>query len=82
MDIEKNVMDLIRDALLEKDITVLSVGMEKENGEDYLRIYIDAVDIDTCVTATKIINPILDDADLIEDSYILEVLSKGEDNGN
>ena len=82
MNIEEKVMDLIKDALLEKDITVLKVGMERENNEDYLRVYIDAVDIDTCVDATKIINPLLDDADVIEDSYILEVLSKGEENGN
>ena len=35
------------------------------------------VDIDTCVLATHIINPILDEEDLIEDSYVLDVCSKG-----
>ena len=37
------------------------------------------VDLDTCVEATHIINPILDEADLIDESYVLNVCSKGEE---
>ena len=45
----------------------------------YLRITIDKnsiVTLDDCVFITNLINPILDKADLIEDSYVLDVCSK------
>ena len=53
---------------------------EDEEGVKNLYIIIDKkpyVDIDTCVLATNIVNPILDEADLIEESYVLNVCSKG-----
>ncbi len=66
---------------LEKEkIQVVDVYFENENGVSNLYIIIDKkpyVDIDTCVLATNIINPILDKADLIEESYVLNVCSKG-----
>ena len=34
------------------------------------------VDIDDCVTVTKLINPVLDEKDFIEESYVLDVCSK------
>ena len=37
----------------------------------------EGVDIDTCVEASTIINPILDKNDISESSYILDVTSKG-----
>ena len=59
------------------DIDVL---YEDEEGVKNLYIIIDKkpyVDIDTCVLATNIVNPILDEADLIKESYVLNVCSKG-----
>ena len=52
---------------------------EKEGSNYFLRITIDRekpIDIDTCVLVTKIINPLLDEADIIKDSYILDISSK------
>ena len=52
---------------------------EKENGQNYLRIVLDKegyVNVEDCVAASDIINPILDEKDLIEESYILDVCSK------
>ena len=37
---------------------------------------INGIDLDTIVEATNLINPIVDELDLFEDSYILDVLSK------
>ena len=37
---------------------------------------ISGLDIDTIVEATNIINPILDEYDLIEEEYILDISSK------
>lgn len=70
--------------LLEKDVNNLGVIIdtityEKENGNYFLRIIIDSekgIDLDKCVEVTKLINPLLDNAKIIEDGYTLEVWSK------
>ena len=70
---------MIEPQLTEIGVKVDKVEYVKEGNNYFLRITIDKediVDIDTCVEATKIINPILDKEDLIEDSYILDVTSK------
>ena len=37
------------------------------------------MDVEDCVNVSNLINPILDEADLIEESYVLNVCSKGEE---
>ena len=84
MNIEDKVRELISEELKTIDVIVDVVLYVKEDGNYFLRVVIDKkgiVDIDTCVEASRIINPILDEADLISDSYILDVTSK-ERGGN
>ena len=79
MKLEDKVRELISDKLQEVSIIVDDVMYVMEDGNYFLRIVIDkngVVDIDACVEATKIINPILDEADLIKNAYILDVTSK------
>ena len=77
---------LIKDALKEKEIIVDSISYEKNSGNYYvLSVVLDkalGIDLDTIVEATNIINPIVDDYDFTDDSYILDVTSKekGEEN--
>ena len=76
------IKELIKEPLLEEKIDVLDVFFEEEDGVKNLMIIIDKkpyVDLDTCVLATRIINRILDEVDLIEESYVLNVCSKGVD---
>ena len=52
----------------------------KEGASWYLRIFIDkedGIDINDCVDVTHAVDPILDEADLISQSYYLEVCSPG-----
>lgn len=76
----------IREVLEKESIIVDSVTYEKNSGNyNVLSIVLDKVggiDLDTIVDATNIINPIVDEYDFTEDSYILDVVSKerGEDN--
>ena len=80
MKIEDKVRSLIEDKLNAKDIFIDKIEYIKEDGNNFLRITIDKkerVDIDTCVEASTIINPILDKNDVSESSYILDVTSKG-----
>ncbi len=56
------------------------VRFVKEGASWYLRIFIDkdgGVDINDCVDMTHALNPVLDEADPIEQSYCLEVSSPG-----
>ena len=76
--IEK-IKEIITNPMQEKDIIVDSVTWEKEGKYNYLKIVLDKVngiDIDAIVEATHIINPILDEYDLIEDEYILDISTK------
>lgn len=77
--IEKKVRELIEEEVSKMGITIDSVVYEKEGSNYFLRIVIDRdkiIDIDTCVEVTKVINPLLDNLDIIEDSYILDISSK------
>lgn len=63
----------------EMDIIVTSVDYVVEGTYNFLRIELDKVngiDLDTIVAATEVINPIIDELDLIDDSYILDIISK------
>lgn len=76
----EKIHELIKEPLKKENIDVVQVFFEEEEGVKNLVIVIDKkpyVDIDTCVLATHIINPILDKEDLIEESYVLDVCSKG-----
>ncbi len=61
------------------NIIVDSVTYEVEGNINFLRIVLDKVnglDLDTIVEATNVINPIIDTFDFVDDSYILDIISK------
>ncbi len=75
----KRIKELIEEPMDKLNITVDSVTWEVEDKYNYLKIVLDRsvpLDIDTIVEATNIINPILDEYDLIEEEYILDISSK------
>lgn len=77
--IEEKVRKLLEEPLKEQEITIDSIKYEKEGTNNFLRIVIDrnkTLDIDAVVEVTRLINPILDEANIIEDSYILDISSK------
>ena len=77
--IEEQLKNLLEGPVGELGVTIDSVNLEKENGNLFLKIVIDRdeiIDIDKCVEVTNVINPLLDEADLIEESYTLDVSTK------
>ncbi len=69
----------VEEALSSKEIIVTDVCYHKENNYNFLTIELDKVngiDLDEIVEATNIINPIVDKMDFIDESYILDVISK------
>lgn len=70
---------MISDVLSEKNIVVDSVTYRKEGTINFLEIVLDkedGIDLDTIVDATNIINPIVDEMDFIDESYVMDVVSK------
>ena len=67
----------------ELSIIVDDIVYESENGYNFLKITLDKVnglDIDAVVEATNVINPIIDELDLIDEEYILDISSKERGN--
>ena len=73
----------IEEELKRLEIVVDSVTYETSGNYNFLKIVLDKVnglDLDMVVEATNLINPILDQLDLIEEEYILDVSSKERGN--
>lgn len=69
----------IEKVLNPKNIIVDSVNYRKEGTINFLEIVLDkeeGIDLDTIVDATNIINPIVDEMDFIDESFIMDVVSK------
>ena len=74
----------VAESLKDQEIMVTDISFREEKKYKFLTIELDkigGIDLDTIVAATEIINPIVDKYDFIEDSFILDVISKeqGED---
>lgn len=79
MSVVDEIQKLIQDQIEESGYVLDKVLYEQEDKINFLRIVIDkngVIDVDDCVVVSKLINPILDEADLISESYILDVCSK------
>ncbi len=77
--IEEKVRNLIEKKVNDMGVNIDSIEYVKEGSNYFLRIVIDRdkpIDIDTCVEVTNVINPLLDEANIIEDSYVLDISSK------
>lgn len=77
---EEQIINAIKEPLMEKNILLVGVHLGTEDGEKTLFVTIDSesgVDMDLCVKATKIVNPIIDSLDLDLSDYVLDVGSKG-----
>ena len=73
------IKELIKEPISKLDLTVDSIEYVKQGKYNFLNIVLDrinGIDLDTIVEATNIINPILDEYDLIKDEYILDISSK------
>ena len=79
-DIEARTEELLIPIAKEQGVSIYDVEYVKEAGEWYLRAYIDregGVDIDKCVDVSHALSDALDEEDMIEEAYTLEVSSPG-----
>jgi ribosome maturation factor RimP len=82
--IEK-IEELVRPIVLEVSCQLYYVEYVKENGEFYLRIYIDKEDdrisLNDCEAVSRKVSDVLDVEDPIKEAYYLEVSSPGLNRG-
>jgi len=76
----KRVAELVRAPIEELGFILWDVRYVKEGASWFLRVYIDSLDginVDNCTDVSHLIDPILDEHDIITQSYFLEVCSPG-----
>lgn len=79
MDIKEEVKKIIEPVLTENNYILDQIEYVLEGSVNFLRVFIDKegfITIDDCVKVSNLINPILDEKDLIKENYILDVCSK------
>jgi len=77
--IEEKVRDLLQSPIEEAGYILDEVIYTKEGKTYTLMLVIDKegyININDCLAVNKIVNPLLDEADLISESYMLDVCSK------
>lgn len=79
---EQQTEELLLPILGRMNFELVDVEYVKEGGSYYLRAYIDkegGITVNDCEAVAREMNPLLDERDFIEDSYIFEVSSPGLD---
>ena len=78
--VEQKAWDLLQPITEELHLIPVDAEFVREGPDYYLRLYIDkegGVGIDECEQVSKMIDPLLDEADFISEPYTLEVSSPG-----
>ena len=78
--IAQQVYDLALPVAQAQGVEIWDVEYVKEAGQWFLRVYIDkdgGIGINDCESFSRTLDPILDEADPIEGSYVFEVSSAG-----
>ncbi len=77
--LEEKIRNLVQADIEKAGYILDEVFYGVEDGVNYLRLVIDKegyINVNDCVTVNDIVSPILDEADPIDESYVLDVCSK------
>ena len=81
-NVAQKVYSLVKETVESQGVSLWDVRFLKEGADYYLRIFIDkdgGADINDCTAVSRAVDPIIDKADPISQSYYLEVCSAGLD---
>lgn len=76
---KEKVSELVNSSVESLGLFVSDAYISKEEGITSFNIILDSeniIDLDLITEASRIINPIMDEADLIEGEYVLDISSK------
>ena len=81
MTLESTVKNLIENPIKALGYTQVDVKFVREFGTNYLRVMVDkddeGIDLEQIMQVNDIVSPILDEADLIQSNYVLDVTTFG-----
>ncbi len=80
MDLKEKVRELVKDVIEDMGYKLVDIQFGSEEGRFALIIKIDkegGVNVEDCAKVSRVIDPILESADLIEKSWVLIVSSPG-----
>lgn len=78
---KEQIIELVGEKLSSLGIVIDDVIYEEEAGQKFLRVVLDSekvLDLNTITMATRMMNPLLDKADLMKEAYILDVYAKSK----
>jgi ribosome maturation factor RimP len=81
-ELVRRVWSELEPHLIEQGFELVELEFAAQGGRGVLRLYVDrsgGVTIDDCVAVSQLLGPVLDAAEYISDSYVLEVSSPGID---
>lgn len=82
LKVTEQIKELVQSTVEDFGYELYDVEYKKEGGEYLLDIIIDkedGIDLDDCEKVSRAVDPLLDEADLIKDAYMLCVSSPGAD---
>ena len=81
MTLESTVKNLIKKPIKALGYTEVEVKFVREFGTNYLRVMVDkddeVIDLEQIMEVNDVVSPILDEADLIQSNYVLDVTTFG-----
>lgn len=82
---KEKIISIVGDKLKKLNVWIDDVYIDNEGTIKFLHIVLDAdeiIPINTVVMATRIINPLLDEVDIMDDAYMLDIYAKSKGDGN
>lgn len=82
---KKKLERLVGDKLKYLDIWIDELKFEERDNLKFLNVVLDSesiIDLNRVTEASQIINPLIDELDLIKDSYILDIYAKPKGDKN
>lgn len=82
---KEEIISIVGDKLKKLNVWIDDVYVDVEGTTKFLHIVLDAdeiIPINTVVMATRIINPLLDEVDIMDDAYMLDIYAKSKGDGN
>lgn len=76
---KEKIANIVNDAIKDLNLYVDDAFIKEEEQITSLNIILDSdevIDLDLITEASRIINPIIDEADLIDKEYVLDISSK------
>jgi len=82
--LKEEIISIVGDKLKKLNVWIDEVYVDSEGNNKFLHIVLDSeeiIPINTVVMATRIINPLLDEIDLIDGAYMLDIYAKSKGDG-